>query len=258
MVVRGSRTCLSAGDCVQLATEASTQQQKWPTKYQVVVGAPVANQNARPQGATDVLVAVPARTTDASVRQNESAVQTTVEGSFSEYQDVNSEVREVQDSETGRANREDEEVENILPQLMGSDLDLISEIDSESGTEACKRKSESVDEKVEVAEVKKRKVERQKDEERYQAVGSAVQESLVEINGLVDTIQRQTQSTIRAKKVAEKSEKALMEIMFMLDKVVVAFTEFKNIIQERAADRQKREESWLDREKRLAEDLLNG
>ena len=92
--------------------------------YQVVVVTPVANQIASPQGATEVLVAAPAGTMDAArVKQTESAVRTPVEGSTSEHQDLNSAV-----SEAGLEDRGDE-VENILPQLMGSDLDLFSEIE---------------------------------------------------------------------------------------------------------------------------------
>ena len=227
--------------------------QQWQTQYQVVVEAPVRNPNASPQGATEVLVAAQPETTEVSGRQEEAEIKKSGEGSTADNQtERNLEHREIQVADIG--NKVDEAVENILPQLMGSDLDLISEIGSESGTEVNKRKSPSIDEEEEVAGSKKRKVEEQKDAESSQAGGSTVQISLVAINGLVEAIQRQTQCSLRAEKAAERSEKALIEMTCMLGKVVDAFGEFKNLIQERAADEQKREESWLDREKRRTED----
>ena len=51
---------------------ASASQQQWPVQYQVVTEAPVCNQTASLQGATEVLVAIPVETTDVSMRQTEA------------------------------------------------------------------------------------------------------------------------------------------------------------------------------------------
>ena len=51
---------------------ASASQQQWPVQNQVVTEAPVCNQTASLQGATEVLVAIPVETTDVSMRQTEA------------------------------------------------------------------------------------------------------------------------------------------------------------------------------------------
>ena len=169
----------------QMVQPEPPSSQQWQTQYQVVVEAPVRNPSASPQGAAQP------ETTEVSGRQEEAEIKKSGEESTADNQtERNLEHREIQVADIG--NKVDEAVENIVPQLMGSDLNLISEIGSESGTEVNKRKSPSIYEEEEVAGSKKRKVEEQKDAESSQAGGSTVQISLVAINGLVEAIQRQT------------------------------------------------------------------
>ena len=57
----------------------------------------------------------------------------------------------------------------------------------------------------------------------------------------------------RNKKAMEKAEKALTEVTCMMGKLVDAFTQFKNMIQEIANEDRKREERWFDIERKREE-----
>ena len=83
---------------------------------------------------------------------------------------------------------------------MGSDSDLISEIESEKETETSKRRVQAEEEPV---AVKKRKVVDQ-DERVNSQEAESVRISLVAMNGLVEAMQKQNQHSIKIRKQPRK------------------------------------------------------
>ena len=237
----------------QMIRSTSTPQQpvicgQWPVSYQIGIMGNAGSQSVSPQMGTEVQRTDAVVTVAGSDETFQEEIQRPDDGCPTPvaHHSRDEEPREKERQEVAGTEKAEEGVEDILPQLMGSDLDLISEIESEKETETSKRRVQTEEE--EPVAVKKRKVVDQDERVKSQEAES-VRISLVAMNGLVEAMQKQNQQLVKNEKAAEKVEKALTEVTCVMGKVVDSLNQFRKVLEEKAMEEQKREESWLERER---------
>ena len=138
-------------------------------------------------------------------------------------------------------------IEDLIPQLLPKEDMSITSVESVEGG---RKQKVGLDEAEEGQEPKRRRLETIEEDSN-----DMVRVSLVAVNGLVSAVQGLTGQMARNERNEETIDKALAETNCSLGKVVAAVHSLKNAVEESAKEERRREERWLERERKREEEV---